>query len=264
MEKKKVIITYGTFDMYHEGHRNVIKNSKEDGSFLIVGVASDEYVNLKGKKSLLSQDMRFKLIESDPLVDKIIIENSIDQWPDDYSTYEISKIRISEEHECEIRNNGMINDLNVEYFPRTPNISSTSIKEILSNKKVVITYGTFDLLHEGHVNIFKKAKELGDILIVAVSTDEFNVIKGKSAYQDFSERINNVRNNKFVDYVIPEITWDQKIRDIGKLKVDIFVMGDDWKNKFNELKNTGVEIRSIKRTEGISSTLIRKNIIKDK
>lgn len=262
MKNKKVILTYGTFDMYHLGHRNVIKNSKLPGYELYVGVATDEYVKDKNKNSLLNYEMRKSLIESDELVDKVITEEGIFQWANDFSKFSAEKIRISIEHKALLENNPEVANLNIEYFDRTPDISTTQIKNQLNSKKVVLTYGTFDLLHKGHINIFKEAKKLGDILIVGVSTDEFNKLKSKSSHENFSKRIKKVLDNEFVDFVIPEISWEQKSHDIKKLNVDYFVMGSDWDGKFDDILDNEVEIKIIKRTDGISSTLLREKINK--
>ncbi len=122
--------------------------------------------------------------------------------------------------------------------------------------KTVITYGTFDLFHYGHYRLLKRAKNLGDRLIVAVSTDEFNKQKGKIAFQPFEKRFQVVRSLPFVDLVIPEYSWEQKIHDIKKYDVDIFVIGDDWKGKFDFLKKY-CKVIYLERTRGISSTIIR-------
>ena len=102
--------------------------------------------------------------------------------------------------------------------------------------KKVITYGTYDLLHVGHINLLRRAKELGDYLIVVVSSDEFNAIKGKKAYYSFEDRKKILEAVKYVDEVLPEYTWEQKIDDVVKNNVDVFVMGDDWAGKFDFLK----------------------------
>lgn len=125
--------------------------------------------------------------------------------------------------------------------------------------KKVLTYGTFDLLHKGHVRILRRAKELGDYLIVAVSTDEFNALKGKKAYYSYKERKEILESIKYVDLVIPEFTWDQKIKDVIKYDVDTFVMGDDWKGKFDFLKDY-CEVIYLDRTEGISTTKIKEDL----
>lgn len=125
--------------------------------------------------------------------------------------------------------------------------------------KRVITYGTFDLLHSGHINILRRAKELGDYLIVAVSTDEFNALKGKTSYYTFEERKMILEAVRYVDLVIPEENWEQKIDDVQKYEVDVFVMGDDWKGKFDFLKEY-CEVVYLPRTEGISTTKIKNDL----
>lgn len=125
--------------------------------------------------------------------------------------------------------------------------------------KKVITYGTFDLFHVGHLNILRRAKELGDYLIVAVSSDAFNAGKGKKAYYNEDDRMEIVKAIKYVDEVILEETWDQKAKDVVKHNVDVFVMGDDWKGKFDELSEF-CEVVYLPRTEGISSTKIKSDL----
>ena len=100
----------------------------------------------------------------------------------------------------------------------------------------VITYGTFDLLHYGHINILRRAKEQGDWLVVALSSDEFNDIKGKKSFFPYEQRKKLLEAIRYVDEVIPEYTWEQKIDDIQKHHIDVFVMGDDWTGKFDFLK----------------------------
>jgi len=99
--------------------------------------------------------------------------------------------------------------------------------------KRVITYGTFDLLHYGHINLLKRAKDLGDYLIVALSTDEFNLQKDKISYFDYQQRKILLESIRYVDLVIPEISWEQKREDVKKYYADIFVIGDDWEGKFD-------------------------------
>lgn len=125
--------------------------------------------------------------------------------------------------------------------------------------KKVITYGTYDLLHIGHINLLKRAKSLGDFLIVAISTDEFNMIKGKKAYYSYEMRKSMLESLKYVDLVIPENTWEQKIEDVRNHDVDLFVMGSDWEGKFDFLKGF-CDVIYLNRTEGISTTKIKKDI----
>ncbi|CDQ38370.1 glycerol-3-phosphate cytidylyltransferase [Virgibacillus salexigens] len=125
--------------------------------------------------------------------------------------------------------------------------------------KKVITYGTFDLLHTGHINILRRAKEYGDYLIVAISADEFNALKGKKAYYTFEQRKAILEAIRYVDLVIPEHTWEQKMEDVQKYDVDVFVMGDDWEGKFDFLKDH-CEVVYLPRTVGISTTKIKTDL----
>ena len=128
--------------------------------------------------------------------------------------------------------------------------------------KRVITYGTFDLLHYGHINLLRRAKALGDYLIVAVSTDEFNWNeKQKKSYFSYEERKAMVEAIRYVDLVIPEDNWDQKMTDVDKYQADVFVIGDDWKGKFDFLKEK-CEVVYLERTPEISSTQIKTDLNK--
>ena len=127
--------------------------------------------------------------------------------------------------------------------------------------KRILTYGTFDLLHYGHINILKRAKELGDYLVVALSTDEFNAIKGKKAYHDYETRKKMLEAIRYVDLVIPENTWEQKADDIKDYKIDVCVMGSDWagSDKFDYLKEY-CEVIYLERTPGVSTTQIKNDL----
>ena len=128
--------------------------------------------------------------------------------------------------------------------------------------KRVITYGTFDLLHYGHVNILRRAKGYGDYLIVAISTDEFNWNeKQKKCYFSYEQRKQLVESIRYVDLVIPEESWEQKIEDVKLYKVDTFVMGDDWKGKFDFLKEY-CDVVYLPRTPEISTTQIKNDLQK--
>ena len=119
----------------------------------------------------------------------------------------------------------------------------------------VITYGTYQLIHEGHINLLKRAKELGDFLILGLSTNEFNDIKNKITYQDYEERKKVLSSIKYIDLIIPEKTWNQKIDDILNLEIDVFTMGSDWEGQFDYLQEF-CEVVYLPRTENISSTKI--------
>lgn len=123
--------------------------------------------------------------------------------------------------------------------------------------KVVLTYGTFDLFHIGHLNLLQRLKELGDVLVVGVSTDEFNASKGKQTIVSFQDRLRIVQNIKCVDLAIAENSWDQKRDDIQKHDVSVFGIGDDWKGKFDELREL-CEVVYLPRTADVSSTSMKK------
>ncbi|WP_033827547.1 glycerol-3-phosphate cytidylyltransferase [Bacillus andreraoultii] len=125
--------------------------------------------------------------------------------------------------------------------------------------KKVLTYGTFDLLHHGHINLLRRAKELGDYLVVGISSDEFNRIKGKKSYYSYEERKLILEAIRYVDEVIPEHTWEQKVEDVQKHNIDVFVMGDDWKGKFDFLSEY-CDVVYLPRTVGISTTQIKKEL----
>ena len=125
----------------------------------------------------------------------------------------------------------------------------------------VITYGTFDLLHYGHINMLQRAKKLGDYLIVALSTDEFNwKEKQKKCYFSYDQRLKLLEAVRYVDLVIPETCWEQKVTDAKEFKIDVFVIGDDWRGKFDFLKAQGVEVVYLPRTPEISSTQIKETL----
>lgn len=128
--------------------------------------------------------------------------------------------------------------------------------------KKVITYGTFDLLHYGHINLLKRAKQKGDYLIVALSTDEFNwEMKHKKCYFSYEKRKQLLEAIRYVDLVIPEKSWEQKSNDIQEFKIDTFVIGDDWKGSFDFLKEY-CEVIYLERTPEISTSQIKQELSK--
>ncbi len=127
--------------------------------------------------------------------------------------------------------------------------------------KRIITYGTFDLLHYGHINLLRRAKELGDYLIVCLSTDEFNwKEKHKKCYFSYEQRKSLLESIRYVDLVIPEESWSQKQTDVHEYYINTFVMGDDWKGKFDFLEKEGVEVIYLSRTPEISTTQIKRDL----
>lgn len=125
----------------------------------------------------------------------------------------------------------------------------------------VITYGTFDLLHYGHINLLRRAKQYGDYLIVALSTDDFNWNqKRKKCYFSFDKRKALLEAIRYVDLVIPEESWDQKVTDVREYHIDTFVMGDDWKGEFDFLQDEGVDVVYLPRTPEVSTTQIKRDL----
>ena len=123
--------------------------------------------------------------------------------------------------------------------------------------KKVITYGTFDLLHHGHIRLLERARALGDHLTVALSTDQFNLGKGKVCAYTYDERARILEAIRYVDQVIPESSWEQKVTDIQKQQIDIFVMGDDWEGKFDFLREY-CQVVYLPRTPDISTTKVKR------
>lgn len=126
-------------------------------------------------------------------------------------------------------------------------------------KKTILTYGTFDMFHIGHLKLLQRLAELGDELIVAVSSDEFNQLKNKTVLIPYDQRAEIVANISCVDKVIPEHNWEQKVDDVQKYNVDIFAMGDDWKSEFDFLKEY-CEVVYLERTKDISTTQLKKSL----
>lgn len=122
--------------------------------------------------------------------------------------------------------------------------------------KRILTYGTFDLLHRGHIELLRRAREMGDFLVVGLSTDEFNALKNKKAFYAYEERKLVLEAIRHVDLVIPENEWEQKERDIREQGIDALVMGDDWQGKFDRLK-ASCEVVYLPRTAGISTSMVK-------
>ncbi len=145
----------------------------------------------------------------------------------------------------------MISEPPLSSAPRRPSTRPPVKKAVRA-----ITYGTYDMFHVGHVNLFRRIKERCDYLIVAVSSDEFNAVKGKKSMISFEDRALLVRACRYVDEVIREDDWAQKADDIEKHSIDLFVMGGDWEGRFDELKSL-CEVVYLPRTEGVSSTQLK-------
>lgn len=129
----------------------------------------------------------------------------------------------------------------------------------MNKLKTVITYGTFDILHRGHINLLKRARALGDRLVVGLSSDEFNAGKHKSSLLNYENRKIVLESIRYVDFVFPEDNWEQKVSDISKYNAQIFVMGNDWEGKFDMLKEY-CEVVYLDRTPAISTTEIKTSL----
>jgi glycerol-3-phosphate cytidylyltransferase len=129
--------------------------------------------------------------------------------------------------------------------------------EAFRMKKIVLTYGTFDLFHTGHLNLLNRLKAMGDELVVGVTTDEFNALRGKQTIFRFEDRMQIIRNLKCVDLAISLQNAEQKADDIRRYDVSIFGMGNDWEGRFDDLR-VHCEVIYLPRTENISSTHIKK------
>lgn len=127
--------------------------------------------------------------------------------------------------------------------------------------KRILTYGTFDILHSGHINLLRRARALGDELYVGLSSDMFNLSKNKKSVLDFENRKLILESIKFVDFVFPEENWEQKIEDVIKYDIDTFVMGDDWAGKFDFLAKY-CNVLYMPRTPNISTTMLKKYLLK--
>lgn len=125
--------------------------------------------------------------------------------------------------------------------------------------KRILTYGSFDMFHIGHLNLLRTLAEIGDEVVVGVSTDEFNLIKGKRSLMPYDQRAAIVESIRYVDLVIPETSWEQKVSDVEKYQIDVFAIGQDWAGEFDFLKNY-CEVVYLPRTEGVSTTELKRSL----
>lgn len=259
---KKIVFVPGVFDLMHYGHENLLKKAREYGNYVVVGLISNEGVLLKNKVTSLDEDERYKLLKESGLADKVILTDStVHSYRGIYKDWDVDVHLVGNDHKGTPKAIELEKDGKLVFVDRTPGISSSLLREKTKEQKVgktVITYGTFDYLHEGHINIIKRSAALGDNLIVGVSADKFNEIKGKpnSKFNE-DERMKMVSKLECVDQVILEKSWDQKSKDFSEYSVDTFVMGGDWEGKFDYFNNI-VEVKYLDRTPGVSSTELRK------
>jgi len=256
----------GTFDMFHVGHLNLLRRAKEHCDRLIVGVLSDECI-IKGKKKapIISLEDRLEIIRSCKYVDEIDVTtepllNKVHAW----NKYHFDAMFTGDDHKSDgwAWEEPELNKLGAElvFFPYTQRVSSSKLRGILEgngNLKKVITYGTFDLFHDGHRRLLERSRELGDYLIVGVTTEQYDIQRGKlNVVDSLMKRIDNVRKFGIADEVIIEEQEGQKITDIQKYGISIFTIGSDWRGKFDYLKEY-CEVVYLDRTKRISSSKLR-------
>lgn len=269
-EEKHYKIGYvsGSFDMFHIGHLNLLRRAKERCDYLIVGVLADECIILHKKRApIIPIQDRLEIIKSCSYVDEVDITtkellNKISAW----NKYKFDAMFTGDDHKSDgwAWEEPELNELGAEivFFPYTESVSSTKLRKIVeggknNSEKKIITYGTFDLLHNGHIRLLERAKELGDYLIVGVTSDDYDVQRGKLNVIDSLEtRIQNVKNLNLADEIIVEESGEQKEKDIKKYGINIFTVGSDWKGKFDYL-NRLCDVVYLERTKYVSSTELR-------
>lgn len=282
MTKKEEVKRYkkgyisGSFDMFHIGHLNLLKRAKERCDYLVVGVLTDEcIVRYKKKAPIITLEDRLEIIRSCKYVDEVDVTtndllNKINAW----HKYHFDAMFTGDDHKDDgwAWEEPELNKLGAElvFFPYTKHVSSTQLRGLRENNdcllmRKVITYGTFDLLHDGHKRLLERAKVLGDYLIVGVTTEQYDLQRGKlNVVDSLMKRIDNVRSLGIADEVIIEEQEGQKIADIQKYGINVFTVGSDWKGKFDYLKEY-CEVVYLERTKHVSSTelrLMRHNIVK--
>lgn len=258
----------GSFDMFHIGHLNLLRRAKERCDYLVVGVLSDEcIVRNKKKAPIISLEDRLEIVRACQYVDEVDVTtkellNKVTAW----HKYHFDAMFTGDDHKDDgwAWEEPELNKLGAElvFFPYTKNVSSTKLRGILkgdngSQMKKVITYGTFDLFHDGHRRLLERAKAMGDYLIVGVTTEQYDVQRGKlNVVDSLMKRIDNVRSFGIADEVIIEEQEGQKIADIQKYGISVFTVGSDWKGKFDYLKEY-CEVVYLERTKHVSSSKLR-------
>jgi len=260
----------GSFDMFHIGHLNLLRRAKERCEYLIAGVLADECVVMhKNRPPVIDIEDRFEILKQCRYVDEAdITTKELLSKTSAWEKYHFDAMFTRDDH----KDDGWawdvpeLNKLGAEvvYFPYTKKISSTKLRDAIEAEggierqmKKVITYGTFDLFHDGHKKLLEHARQLGDYLIVGVTTEQFDMQRGKLNIVDsLMKRIDSVRGCGIADEVIIEEHESQKIDDIQKYGINIFAVGSDWRGKFDYLKDY-CDVVYLERTRHISSSQLR-------
>ena len=252
----------GTFDMFHVGHLALIRRARGRCKKLIIGVLSDEAV-FRGKKKMpiIPLKDRVEIIRAIKYADEVDVTtiellNKVKAW----EKYRFDAMFSGDDHahdgwaseDRDLKARGA----DLVFFPYTIDVTSTGLREeILKNK--VITYGTFDQFHVGHLRLLKRAKSLGSYLIVGVTAEEYDLQRGKlNVVDSLTQRIDSVRATGLANEIIVETHEGQKLEDIQKYNVDVFVLGSDWRGMFDYLKEY-CRVVYVERTKDISSTELR-------
>jgi len=266
----------GSFDMFHIGHLNLLRRAKERCNYLIAGVLADECIVMYKKRApVISIEDRLEIVKQCRYVDEVDITtkellSKISAW----EKYHFDAMFTGDDH----KDDGWAWDVpeleklgaEIVYFPYTQKISSSKLRDTLEGgierqMKKVITYGTFDMFHDGHKKLLERAKQLGDHLIVGVTTEQFDIQRGKLNIVDsLMKRIDSVRGCGIADEIIIEEHDGQKIDDIQKYGISVFAVGSDWRGKFDYLKDY-CDVVYLERTRHISSSELRaarNNIVK--
>lgn len=268
-ENKHYHIGYvsGTFDMFHVGHLNVLRRAKERCDYLIVGVLSDDCV-IEGKKKapVISLEDRLEIVRSCKYVDEVdVTTKDLLNKINAHKKYHFDAMFTGDDHKHdgwawegpELKKLGA----DLVFFPYTQKVSSSKLRVMLAKdyekQKKVITYGTFDLFHDGHRRLLERAKALGDYLIVGITTDQYDIQRGKlNVVDSLIKRIEAVRDFGIADEIIIEEQEGQKIADIQKYGINVFTVGSDWRGQFDYL-NEYCEVVYLEREKNISSSKLR-------
>lgn len=246
-EKINTVLVFLIFNKKINRDIRVLKKIRKTCKSLIVGLAPDEFIRSKSLTSKIKENERLILLKKKNIADEVFLFNKDEgSWKDDYKRYNGSKV---------IVDFSLVNNL-VNLKKEFPVVDILTYRNIFHSKYstgIILTYGTFDLLHYGHSIFLERIRKYGDTIIVGVSTDEFNKKKDKVSYESQEKRLSRILEIPFVSHAFLEKNWEQKKDDIEKYNISLVVLGKDWEEKYKGTKN----FIFLKRTRGISSTQLR-------